>query len=308
MNDEVDVLKFSETLLPEIRYLYQRAVSDTSGFDEGLPSGGLSAKEVLRAHFCIVDYFLREGEGEGVGGFGPKDIGLLLSAVARPYAEFSGVLKWNSIQEKAATLLFGLVKNHPFHDANKRTAYLSSVHYLYSNGFQVTATPKELEDLTVQVAENELRKFPRCRDLAKRSDDPEIEYLAWFFRKNTHHVDRTQYLVTYRELESILKRYDVFMENPNNGYIDVVRWEDVEMPRRSFFSKREKTRERRKVCSIGFPGWSKVVGRGRLKHIREQLGLTPENGVDSLSFFKDVDDMRGLIGQYEDALRRLAYR
>lgn len=308
MNDNSEVLRFSETLLPEIQFLYHRSVEDTAAFDASLPTGGISAKEVLRAHFCIVDYFLREGEGEGVGGFGPKDIGLLLSAIARPHTEYSGVQKWKSIQEKAATLLFGLIKNHAFHDANKRTAYLSAVHYLYSNGFQVTASPKELEDLTVLTAENQLSRFPRYKDLAKKSDDPEIEYLAWFLRKYTHHIDRTQYLVTYRELENILKRYDVLMENADNGYIDIVRWEEVEAPRRTIFSKKTRTPELRKVCSIGFPGWSKVVGKGRLKHIREQFNLTPEHGVDSQSFFRDVDDMRGLIGQYEDALRRLAYR
>lgn len=308
MWDSADISKYSETLLPNIRYLYHKSVEETTSFDESLPEGGISAKEVLRAHFCIVDYFLREGEGDGVGGFGPKDTGLLLSAISRPHTEFGGIPKWRTIHEKAATLLFGLIKNHPFHDANKRTAYLSAVHYLYSNGFQVSASPTELENLTVLVAEGELRKFPRYRELCKRSDDPEIDYLAWFFRKNTHQVDRTQYLVTYRELENILKRYNVLMVNPDNGYIDIMRWEDVEIPRRNIFSKKTRTPELRKVCSLAFPGWSKVVGKGRLKHIREQLGLTPEGGVDSQSFFRDVDDMRGLIGQYEDALRRLAFR
>ncbi|MCE5973018.1 type II toxin-antitoxin system death-on-curing family toxin [Sinirhodobacter sp. WL0062] len=308
MNDNIEIQKFSETLLPEVSYLYYRAAHEVKEFDEGLPAGGISAKEVLRAHFCVVDYFLREGEGEGVGGFGPKNIGLLLSAVARPHTEFSGEAKWKTVPEKAATLLYGLIMNHPFHDANKRTAYLSTVHYLVTSGYHITATANELEDLTVLVAEKSLSKFPRYRELRKTSSDPEIEYLAWYLRKNTHLIDRTQYLVTYRELEKILKRYNVMMLNPDNGSIDIMRWEDVEAPRRTLFSPRKKTPELRKVCSLGFPGWSKVVGKGRVRHLREQLGLMPSDGVVSKAFFQDVDDMRVLIGIYEDALRRLAYR
>lgn len=258
--------------------------------------------------FALLIIFLRVGEGEGVGGIGPKDIGLLQSALARPHTSFDGRVKWRTVHEKAATLLYGLIKNHPFHDANKRTALLSTVHYLYSNGYSYLATPDELEDLTVLVADNGLSKFPRFRDLERESSDPEIEYLAWHFRTKTHLTDRRQYMITYRELEKILKKYDVLMENPNNNQIDIVQWQTVEVPRRSIFFSRPTTQEVRRVCTLGFPGWSKVVGKGRLKHVRDQLGLNPENGVDAQSFFNGVDDMRVLLDLYEGALRRLAYR
>lgn len=111
---------------------------------------------------------MKQGEGDGVGGFGPKDVGLLLSALSRQFVGYNGETKWNTIPEKAATLLYGLIQNHPFHDANKRTAYLSTVHYLYQNGLIITVSEKALEDMTVNVANGKLTKFPRFRDLQKK--------------------------------------------------------------------------------------------------------------------------------------------
>jgi death-on-curing protein len=301
------LVDFRESLLPELHYLYDRSLSDVAAFESNLNATDLSASDVLKSHFAVVDYFLRKGEGEGIGGFGPKDIGLLISALSRQFVSYNGVDKWHTAPEKAATLLFGLVQNHPFHDANKRTAYLSTVHYLYQNGLIITVPEKALEDMTVLVAQRGLKKYPRFRDLRKKDDDPEVRFLAHYLRKNTRKIDRQQYFVTYRELEKILKRYGVWLENPHNNQIDVMRWETV-TKKSGLFGTKTQSEEIRRVCVLGFPGWTKQVGKGRLGHIRKELGLVPENGVDSQSFFKDIDDMRVLIEMYEGALQRLAYR
>lgn len=299
---------FVSTLLPSLQVKYSQALSSLADSDIDLRAQGISVEEVLRAHFSVVDYFLREGDGEGIGGIGPKDMGMLISAMARPHVSFGGVSKWNTIYEKAATLFFGLIMNHPFHDANKRTAYLSTVHYLYVNGFILSVSPKDLEDLAVLVAKKGLKKFRRFSNFQKKGPDAEVKYIAWYLRANTHIIDRQQYFVTYRELEKLLKKYDVFMENPKNSSIDIMRWEDVEVNGSKFFQKKKYTKEIRRVCSFGFPGWSKQVGKGRIAYLRTELGLTPEKGIDSQSFFNGLDDMRVLIDVYEGALRRLAYR
>lgn len=301
------MLDFRNSLLSDLHYLYDRSLFDVATFESNLDATDLSASEVLKAHFAVVDYFLRKGEGEGIGGYGPKDTGLLISALSRQFVGYQGVDKWHTAPEKAATLLFGLVQNHPFYDANKRTAYLSTVHYLYQNGLVITVSEKALEDMTVLVAQNGLEKFPRFRDLKKKGDDPEVRFLTHYLRQNTRKIDRQQYLITYRELEKILKRYDAWLENPHNNQIDVMRWETV-TKRSGLFGKKTESKEVRRACVLGFPGWTKQVGKGRLGHVRKALGLVPENGVDSQSFFKDVDDMRVLIEMYEGALHRLAYR
>lgn len=176
--------------------------------------------------------------------------------------------------------------NHPFHDANKRTAYLSTIHYLFRNGYLITVSEKALEDMTVLVANNGLGKFPRFRNLKKKGDDPEVRFLSHYLRQNTRKIDRTQYFVTYRELEKILQRYHAWMENPHNNQIDIMHWEEIVVSKKGFFKKEITSKEARRACVLGFPGWTKQVGRGRIKHVREALGLTPQNGVDSQSFLE----------------------
>lgn len=306
--EKTTLLDFKDELLPELHFLYDRAIEEVSEFEECIGPSDLSPSVVLKAHFSIVDFFLKQGEGEGVGGFGPKSTGLLMSALSRQFVGFNGEAKWSTAPEKAATLLYGLIQNHPFHDANKRTAYLSTVYYLYQNGLIITVSEKALEDMTVNVANNKLSKFPRYRDLKKKDTDPEVRFLSHWIRQNTRKIDRQQYIITYRELGKILKRYDAWLENPNNNQINVMRWEWVTQRSGTFFRKERKTKEIRRACVLGFPGWTKQVGKGRIRHVREALGLMPENGIDSQSFFKDVDDMKIMIELYEGALKRLAYR
>lgn len=66
------------------------------------------------------------------GGVGLRDEGMLASALERP------VNKWSyenaGLPELAAAYAFGLAKNHPFIDGNKRTALLALYTFLYING------------------------------------------------------------------------------------------------------------------------------------------------------------------------------
>lgn len=66
------------------------------------------------------------------GGAGLRDQGMLASALERP------VNKWSyenaGLPELAAAYAFGLAKNHPFIDGNKRTALLALYTFLYING------------------------------------------------------------------------------------------------------------------------------------------------------------------------------
>ena len=66
------------------------------------------------------------------GGVGLRDQGMLASALERP------INKWSyenaGLPELAAAYAFGLAKNHPFIDGNKRTALLALYTFLYING------------------------------------------------------------------------------------------------------------------------------------------------------------------------------
>ena len=83
---------------------------------------------------------------------GVRDENLLASAVNTPFQTFMGNDLYPSLYDKAAQLCYGIVKNHPFTDGNKRTALHSMYVYLIINGFDITATQQEVENLIIDVA------------------------------------------------------------------------------------------------------------------------------------------------------------
>lgn len=286
----------------DLRQIYEKTLIDLDELTFNEPDNCHSVTEVIRAHFLVADFFY--SQGEGIGGIGPRDLSLLVSAVSRQWVGFDKELKWNTVYERAATLLFGLVRNHAFHDANKRTAFLSTAHYLLKNGFLLTKSERELEDFTVEIAERELQKYPRYRDLCKSGDsDPEVRYISWYLRKHSRRSENSHHTVTYRDLDTILKSFDCYLSNPGGNRIDVMKT----TKKRRFFGKGYREDVAR-ACRIGFPGWSKQVSKGDIKYLRSELKLTPEDGVDSAAFYKNADDIRGLIASYEGALKRLAFR
>jgi death-on-curing protein len=64
-----------------------------------------------------------------------RDIGLLESAVYRPQmaAHYEGA----DLIRQAALLGAGIIQNHPWHDGNKRGAYVAMTNFLRLNGFRV---------------------------------------------------------------------------------------------------------------------------------------------------------------------------
>ena len=72
----------------------------------------LSKLQVLLIHDQLI--------AETGGSPGLRDEGMLDSALNAPFQTFSGEDVYPSLQQKAARLCFGLVKNHPFVDGNKR--------------------------------------------------------------------------------------------------------------------------------------------------------------------------------------------
>jgi len=264
---------------------------------KGVESVGIY--DVLRAHFLLADYF--SAIGEGLGGAGPRDLNLLHSALFRQFVGYGGKAKWKGLYELTATVFFGLIKNHPFHDANKRTALLTVLAHLYARRKQPTVSTKELEDLTVRVAEGELRKYSQFERF-RAEDEPEIAFLAWFLRRNTRTVDTRHYLITYRELDRLLGGFGCRLANPDNNAIDVMKMVEESY---GFFGHKKRMVEKR-VAHVGFPGWNTEVSRRDMQEIRRATKLSNEDGVDSEAFFRGADSIVGLIASYSPLLRRLA--
>lgn len=87
------------------------------------------------------------------GADGVRDEALLEAAVAAPFAGFGGTEFYPSIEAKAARLAFGLIRNHPFIDGNKRVGILAMLALLGINETTLAFTDAELESLGQGVAD-----------------------------------------------------------------------------------------------------------------------------------------------------------
>ena len=90
------------------------------------------------------------------GAVGVRDAGLLQSALARP----ENLLAYGTPTafELAASYAFGLVKNHPFVDGNKRTGIAVAVLFLELNGYRFEATEADATVRTLALAAGEMKE------------------------------------------------------------------------------------------------------------------------------------------------------
>ncbi len=95
-----------------------------------------------------------ESLAEHGGGAGLRDEGLLDSALARP----ANLAAYGTpdIAELAASYGFGVARNHPFVDGNKRAAFLAIGQFLYLNGYQLKAQQADATLTMLAVAAGEL--------------------------------------------------------------------------------------------------------------------------------------------------------
>jgi death on curing protein len=88
------------------------------------------------------------------GGTGIRDQGLLESALARSRNLFA--YGEASLAKLAAAYAFGIERNHPFVDGNKRTALVAAEAFLGLNGFDLTATDVEAVSVFLSLAAGEM--------------------------------------------------------------------------------------------------------------------------------------------------------
>lgn len=107
----------------------------------------LSKEQVLFLHSQLI--------AETGGLDGVRDDSLLDSALNAPFQSFGGMDVFPSVQQKAARLGYGLVKNHAFLDGNKRIGAHVMLVFLALNRIELRYTQKELSDIILQVAADE---------------------------------------------------------------------------------------------------------------------------------------------------------
>ena len=104
----------------------------------------------------MVEAFHRESLARFGGADGLRDPGLLESALARP-ENIHAYEPQADLFRLAASYCAGIVKNHPFVDGNKRVAAHATIVFLDLNDQEFLATPEELVEMTLAVAEGKVQ-------------------------------------------------------------------------------------------------------------------------------------------------------
>ena len=108
----------------------------------------LSLRQILILHELMV-------KNHG-GSSGIRDMNMLESAVNRPFATFAGADLYQDIFMKAGALIQSIVKNHPFLDGNKRTAWASADSFLKLNNIKIVVSRKVVVKFMASVANKNL--------------------------------------------------------------------------------------------------------------------------------------------------------
>ena len=85
------------------------------------------------------------------GADGLRDLALLQSALARPRQLLAYADK-PDIVDLSAAYTFGIVRNHPFIDGNKRTGFVIGILFLELNGVVFTASEEDAAQAVLQLA------------------------------------------------------------------------------------------------------------------------------------------------------------
>lgn len=107
----------------------------------------INKPEVLVAHSRQL---AEHGGSEGI-----RDEGLLDSALAKPRNVFAYSDSPN-LSRLAASYAYGIARNHPFVDGNKRTALVIPIAFLLLNGLKVISSPEEKYFTFLHLADGSL--------------------------------------------------------------------------------------------------------------------------------------------------------
>ena len=125
----------------------------------------LTKEQVLRLHADLIKEF---------GGIhGVRDEGLLESALSAPFQTFDGQDLYPSVLEKAGRLGYGLIRNHPFLDGNKRIGVHVLLVCLALNGVRLSYDDEDLIQTALGVASGSVAFEEFCRWLSEHMNENE---------------------------------------------------------------------------------------------------------------------------------------
>lgn len=227
---------------------------------------------------------------------GIKSENMLESAVQRQFTGSGDWYKYENCFKNCATLIFGIIKNHPFHNGNKRTGLLCMIKHLYINGYVLKPDliHQNIYDFIIAISDDKLREYANKHKKHKNwlkinrlqkekflNIDNQIEFIEHWLRTNS--ISKNVELkgkVKINKLKSILDAKGIKMEQ-NGAKIKVFK----EAPIKILGIKTGMQRINEREYSLG--NSLTEIGKATLKYLRRDFNLTPNDGIDNVVFYDD---------------------
>ncbi len=176
--DAIDNIKF---LLPEGSVIDHASVLEListfantwlslDAYDKDeLPSKGVTKKNVAitaeQLNQALVEFknvLIKKGKATELFGH-ERASGSIEGIIGNVMQSFAGQAMYSTVEEKAANLLYFMVKNHPFTDGNKRSGAYAFIWFLRRAGIleKTKITPPALTAITLFIAESDPKNKDR---------------------------------------------------------------------------------------------------------------------------------------------------
>ena len=110
----------------------------------------IALEEIIIFHEKIIE---KTGGSQGI-----RDIGLIESAINRPFQTYDGIELYPEIESKISAITYSLINNHGFVDGNKRIGVSVMLLLLKLNDIKIEYKQEELVDLGIKIAENKCKE------------------------------------------------------------------------------------------------------------------------------------------------------
>ncbi|MCC9019143.1 type II toxin-antitoxin system death-on-curing family toxin [Flavobacterium lipolyticum] len=275
----------------------------------------LDTEAIIGLHELLSNNIHLLEEMDPVEPRGIKNFGLLESAVNRQLTGSGDFYKYPDPYLNAATLVYGVIKNHAFHNGNKRAGLLAMIKHLYVNGYVLNPqlNSKELYEILIAIADNKLRnfymrnhkKYSFIRSKEERRTEvwdyeTQVRFIAFWLKKNSkakENVSKGELKIS--KLKTLLENKNIKVLQ-NGSRLEVY----VEKENRFLGINLGQKIQNKKEYSLGSS--RSTIGRGTLAALRDDFNLTRVHGIDDTFFYDEEAFLDSEIKTYKKIIYQLS--
>ncbi|WP_412471360.1 type II toxin-antitoxin system death-on-curing family toxin [Halobacteriovorax sp. RT-1-4] len=258
----------------------------------------IKKEQVVLIHDKLCEDAIRIGDP--IVPSGVKCENMLESSLATLAPGPFGAVKYDTIEHKAAVLIYSMISNHAFHNGNKRTALVTMMAFLDLNLLTLKSgvSQEALFCLFISCASHRLKCFRKCKnnqhylDLKEEIEkgafscsdkyfkdmDKEIIIIRDWLKKYTRRCDLFEMKVGLRQLNKLLRQFGFSARTDSFNRLEILK--------------------KKKVLGVSYEKsycyFPKIyircseyrLSKKEISTVRKNLQLDPVNGVDSQAFYQ----------------------